>query len=217
MNFINNKYTKTYFLIIARAQDRTINGYTEKHHIIPKSLGGADHPTNLVSLTAREHFICHRLLVKMTTGTDKRKMSRALWALSQMDKLNARYHPNSRVFQLIREEYVKTLIGRKLPSEVVEKIRASNTGKTQSDETKRKRAESRTGFRNTEETKQKMREAAERRWANTFDDTARIQKIKEARAKQKITTVQVTCPHCGKVGGNRIMPRYHFDNCKFKS
>ena len=217
MNFINNKYTKTYFLIIARAQDRFINGYTEKHHIIPKSLGGADHPTNLVSLTAREHFICHRLLVKMTTGTDKRKMSRALWALSQMDKLNARYRPNSRVFQLIREEYVKTLIGRKLPSEVVEKIRASNTGKTQSDETKRKRAESRTGFRNTKETKQKMREAAERRWANTFDDTARIQKIKEARAKQKITTVQVTCPHCGKVGGNRIMPRYHFDNCKFKS
>jgi hypothetical protein len=24
----------------------------------------------------------------------------------------------------------------------------------------------------------------------------------------------VTCPHCGKAGGNNIMRRYHFDNCK---
>jgi hypothetical protein len=26
----------------------------------------------------------------------------------------------------------------------------------------------------------------------------------------------VTCNHCGKTGGNNIMPRYHFDNCKNK-
>lgn len=25
---------------------------------------------------------------------------------------------------------------------------------------------------------------------------------------------KVTCPHCGKIGGNNIMPRYHFDKCK---
>jgi hypothetical protein len=41
-------------------------------------------------------------------------------------------------------------------------------------------------------------------------------KLKEARAKQLIFTTQVTCPHCQKMGGNRIMPRYHFDNCKSK-
>lgn len=26
----------------------------------------------------------------------------------------------------------------------------------------------------------------------------------------------VTCPHCGKSGGNKTMPRWHFDNCKYK-
>lgn len=26
----------------------------------------------------------------------------------------------------------------------------------------------------------------------------------------------VTCPHCGKIGGNKTMPRWHFDNCKYK-
>ena len=28
--------------------------------------------------------------------------------------------------------------------------------------------------------------------------------------------VQVTCPHCGKVGTKLSMARWHFDNCKFK-
>lgn len=26
----------------------------------------------------------------------------------------------------------------------------------------------------------------------------------------------ITCPHCNKSGGDNIMHRYHFDNCKFK-
>lgn len=28
---------------------------------------------------------------------------------------------------------------------------------------------------------------------------------------------KVQCPHCGKIGGNGIMHRYHFDRCKSKS
>ena len=28
--------------------------------------------------------------------------------------------------------------------------------------------------------------------------------------------LQVTCPHCGKVGTKLIMSRWHFDNCKLK-
>ena len=27
---------------------------------------------------------------------------------------------------------------------------------------------------------------------------------------------RVECPHCGKVGGNGLMQRWHFDNCKHK-
>ncbi len=39
--------------------------YTERHHIIPKCLGGDDNPENLVRLTAREHFLAHRFLAKI--------------------------------------------------------------------------------------------------------------------------------------------------------
>jgi hypothetical protein len=37
-------------------------GYMERHHILPKCLGGNNDPTNLVFLTGREHFIAHLLL-----------------------------------------------------------------------------------------------------------------------------------------------------------
>ncbi len=30
--------------------------------------------------------------------------------------------------------------------------------------------------------------------------------------KQKL----IKCPHCGMVGGNATMPRWHFDNCKYR-
>lgn len=63
--FNDNKYTKTYEAIIAKARLRHVQtGYTEKHHVIPKSLGGGN-GYNLVRLTVREHFICHWLLIRM--------------------------------------------------------------------------------------------------------------------------------------------------------
>lgn len=74
--FNTTKYTKWYQSIIDNAVKRTvIEGYVEKHHIIPKSLGGDDSPDNLVLLTAKEHFIAHHLLTKMCVGDkDQNKM-----------------------------------------------------------------------------------------------------------------------------------------------
>jgi hypothetical protein len=37
----------------------------ERHHIIPKCLGGNNSDSNLVKLTFREHYIAHRLLTKI--------------------------------------------------------------------------------------------------------------------------------------------------------
>ncbi len=84
MLFIDNKYTHWYYSIIQKPQTKT--GYTESHHVIPKSLGGSDDCTNIVKLTAKEHFICHLLLVKMTTGIHKSKMSQAAWMMASASK-----------------------------------------------------------------------------------------------------------------------------------
>lgn len=78
--FLENKYTKWYFAIISRRQILRFDGYTETHHIIPRSLGGNDKSKNLAKLTAREHFVCHKLLVKMLVKKSHghQKMSFAL-------------------------------------------------------------------------------------------------------------------------------------------
>ena len=35
--------------------------YHERHHIVPRCMGGADTEDNLIALYAREHFIEHKL------------------------------------------------------------------------------------------------------------------------------------------------------------
>jgi hypothetical protein len=106
MIFINNKYTTWYNSLINKAKDRTITGYTEKHHIIPSSLGGTNDNDNIVKLTAREHFVCHLLLTKMTTGNARYKMNFALHMLSNAKNIGeGRYIPSGRIYEIVRKEY----------------------------------------------------------------------------------------------------------------
>lgn len=79
MAFVDNKYLKAYKAIIEKARLR--GSGTATHHIVPKSFGGGNEPENLVRLTDREHFVCHRLLVKCTSGQLKSKMAYALWRM----------------------------------------------------------------------------------------------------------------------------------------
>ena len=89
--FDKSKYTNWYQNIVANAKNRVlINTYTEIHHIIPKSLGGNDSVENLVTLTAKEHFLCHYLLTKMTSGMSQIKMCFAFNAFRRSSKTQER-------------------------------------------------------------------------------------------------------------------------------
>lgn len=109
--FNESKYTKIYFSIIARAKSRPkLTGYTEKHHVIPKSLGGSNNIDNLVVLTAKEHFLCHRLLVKMTQGVYRNKMSYAIWAMATLNNPSqSRYKIHSSDYERIRIQRSRVL------------------------------------------------------------------------------------------------------------
>lgn len=93
-------------MLITRAKNecrKKGNGtYYEGHHAIPKSLGGGG-GINIVLLTAREHFIAHLLLVKMTEGAAKIQMQHALWQMCIRDATGNRYMPNSRQFAVARK------------------------------------------------------------------------------------------------------------------
>lgn len=108
--YLDNKYTKWYNSIITKANDRTILGYTEKHHIIPSSLGGTNDKENLAILTAREHFVCHLLLTKMTIGNARYKMIFALQMLSNVKNIGeGRYTPSSRIYEYAKKCFKESL------------------------------------------------------------------------------------------------------------
>ena len=86
-----------------------IYGYYETHHIIPKSLGGTDTVENLVNLTAREHFICHALLIRFLTGHDKYKME---WAFHQLctwspNSVHKEKYVNARLYEFFKKKFQK--------------------------------------------------------------------------------------------------------------
>jgi hypothetical protein len=95
-------YIKVYNDIIERAKSRKLLEYTEKHHIIPKCMGGNDDKDNLVKLTFREHFICHRLLCKIYPNSYK--LYYALSCMIRVSKTNLKRTEilTSRHFNLIK-------------------------------------------------------------------------------------------------------------------
>jgi hypothetical protein len=58
-------YACIYDDLMVRGRGRLRHGYMERHHIVPRCLGGSDRKDNLVYLTAREHFLAHKMLVRM--------------------------------------------------------------------------------------------------------------------------------------------------------
>jgi hypothetical protein len=60
-----------------------VGEYTERHHVIPRCLGGSNKRENLVDLTFREHFLVHWLLIKFTEGDARRRMNYAMVRMGQ--------------------------------------------------------------------------------------------------------------------------------------
>lgn len=111
--FIENRYSKIYFSIIDKRKNNIPDGYTETHHIIPKSLGGNNKKNNLVKLTAREHYICHLLLTKMVKykSLKYKKMCVAFGMMSWMKAPNQKrdFKINSKIYEKLRKEHSKAM------------------------------------------------------------------------------------------------------------
>lgn len=97
-------YAKIYDNLVARARGRVVDGYTEKHHIMPRCMGGSDDTENLVRLTASEHFLAHQLLVKM--HPDEPKLAFAARMLTQTTP-GCDGRINNKMFSWLRERAAK--------------------------------------------------------------------------------------------------------------
>ena len=117
-------YEKIYNQLITRAQieyrKKSRGTYFERHHIIPKCLGGDNSKTNLVLLTAREHFIAHKLLCEIYPA--ETKLHYALWRM-----MNPQTKNHLRNYIISSREYSRC---KQLQQSIVQKLGKQNKGKT---------------------------------------------------------------------------------------
>jgi len=161
-------YEKIYDSLIekAKARHKPI-GYAEKHHIVPVSLGGNNDASNLVYITAREHFLCHFLLAKIHGGSQ--------WYAVMIFKAGDNRVLNSKLYEIAKIKHAiwmsENFKGKPLNPEHKSKISFSLKGNTRtlgrslSEEHRLKISKSligntRTlGMKVSESTKQKMSES----------------------------------------------------------
>lgn len=227
-------YQKVYNQIVEKAisekRKKYQGTYYEKHHIQPKCLGGADNKSNLVLLTAREHFICHWLLVRIYPNSTK--LFHALWGMcNQKNKVQKRYVPPSRAYEEARVLSSKALSRLKtgtINSAQSERMRIDNPNFKLGVKEKQKLAK--LGDLNSSkrsDVKRKIKDKMTGRLVTWGDkiSTTRIERGlgKEPKSedhKKKIglsnskPKTKVQCPHCLKIGGKGNMTRWHFDKCK---
>jgi len=152
-------YQKIYNQIIERAQNRKLEGYKERHHIIPKCMGGSNDKSNLVELTAREHFLCHWLLYRIYPND--RKIIYSFWLMSSRRIYNT---TSSRIYHEAKIALSESRKGYKQSRETCEKRNASMRGKKRGPNPKISAAKKGklppvTGKKYSNESKEKQRQA----------------------------------------------------------
>lgn len=197
--------------------------YYESHHIIPKCLGGTNDKSNLVLLTAREHFVVHQLLVKMYPSEHK-----LVFALRMMCLATDKHIRNNKEYSWIREKVAKSLsesqrgksYGFKFP-----KGHQLSSGKNNG----------MFGKKHSNETKIKMSNIAGKRESEYYDfarepktqlHKENMQKSKQRRKYKLISpdgieTIFDRCADASNFSGVAVSAliklagkRYKFDNCK---
>ncbi len=136
-------YRKIYdeFIQDRRSKEGLIDGYFEKHHIKPKSLGGTDDPSNIIKLTPEDHLFAHKLLALFEGG----KMWHALHMCNQNGsackslRLSRRWHgrlkrERAKHMSLTMSGDGHHFYGKKLSKEHVKKLVKSHLGQRTGEE-----------------------------------------------------------------------------------
>jgi hypothetical protein len=160
----------------AKSENRVkFNGiYYEKHHILPKSLFPlwTKRKSNLVLLTAREHFICHLMASKIWSGV----MVYALWRLIN-NKQQKYVIKGGYDYQKIKEAFAKENSKAKTGYFI---------GFKHSEISKQHMKEARARYVYTEEHKKSMSIAAKKRYENP-EERKKLSERSKLRIGEKAT------------------------------
>jgi hypothetical protein len=207
--FNKTKYSKWYFNIISNALKRGTKKprkgtpyyvYYESHHILPKAKcmfphysSFKQHPWNQVLLTAKEHYICHLLLIKMTSGKAKGVMYLSLTKMIAQPRNSLKL--SSKGYQYFREKYSNSMCGENNPmfgkkritsKETRDKLSKAGKGRMFSNEHKKKISESNKGRTLSQERKEKIGLMMSKLHKGKKFTEEHKRKIAEANRKRKI-------------------------------
>lgn len=163
-------YKKHYDFLIGKANNRELpkDVYSEKHHILPKCLGGNNNKENVVKLLPKEHYIAHLLLFRL--HPNNQKLVFAFWMMCNGNrKKNRKYVVSGKIYEEIRTKFIEIVKqrepffkGKQHTEESKQKNRIAHLGKStwdgkiHSEESKKKMRESALGKKLSEETKNKL-------------------------------------------------------------
>jgi len=178
-------YKKHYDLLISSrlSRDNSKLPYTERHHIIPKSEGGSDDESNIIKLTAREHFLAHWLLYRDNPELKSRVFS--FWRMC-----NGRGHTPPEYWLTISSRCYEEskLAHSKAISEALK-------GKKKSPEHARKVGLAVKGQKRTEEQKMKLRKPH----IMTEDGLMRLRLSKQGKPAHNIKSVKMIDKNTGEI------------------
>lgn len=138
--------------------------YYERHHIVPRSMGGSDESSNLILLTGREHYIAHLLLWKMHPDSFAMQNAFMIMCNKKVSKVN------SRLYDRLKSDFSKYMTenrsgenhhmyGKNISDEHKELLRQAQLGRVQDPETVAKRVSKTKGQKRTEEQRARMSKA----------------------------------------------------------
>lgn len=206
-------YEKVYNDLINNAKSngrKKIKGgpYYENHHIVPRCLGGSDKKENRVLLTAKEHYIAHRLLCKIYPNSEG--LRHAFWILmNAKGKDQVRYVTSARIYENFRLEYAeicKRKIAKNNPlmrPDVIKKNADSRRGRVKRPDLRQSNLKEitcphcqKTGPQNNM-----------KRWH--FDNCKVFTGVSKTHPK-------IECPYCGHKNQAAVIKQWHGENCKNK-
>jgi hypothetical protein len=193
-------YQKIYDNLMFRAIHRISEGYVEKHHIVPRCLGGTNVKENIVSLYPEEHYLAHLLLCKINRGN-----SMLLYAAMNMTSgsLSNNGKRNNKAYGWLRRAYAESMSGDNNPARqnpnLQKEAGKKRVGQKRTAETRIRMSQAQQGRTFSEETKRKMSEAAKNRPPISEETRAKLKNrkankgmlgktmSKETRAKMSIS------------------------------
>lgn len=103
--------------------------YHERHHIVPKCLGGTNNEENLIDLYAREHFEAHRLLA--LENPDVKGLTYAWWCMSVVTNKDTmeRYQITANEYEEAKKAYAKIQSEREISEATRQKISNTMSGR----------------------------------------------------------------------------------------